>query len=116
MQNTYSLALDWKKKPCSAFTKSLGLSPERDLIPTIFLQGLFKSWSQSMPWVFGEILIIECVFNVPGIGFNIWTYAKERQLDNLWQSLAVLLCIYLFAISINRLFGVWLGKKLENYI
>lgn len=116
VQNCIMLHEYWIHKPCAVFIRSLGLSVNSQLAPVIILQSFTRSWSQSISWVFGEILIVESIFNVPGIGYTIWTFAKERQISELWNSLWILLVIYLGVCLVNYVMGAWLGKKLESYV
>jgi len=106
----------WKSKPFSLAIESLGRSPRKELFSLVFLKSLTESWSYSLPWIFGELIIVEAVFNAPGLGYNAWNLAKQRDFYGLIFILIYLSIIYFLFFGASFLLNRWLGKRLESYV
>jgi len=39
--------------------------------PWLF-KNLIDSWKQTLPWLLTEMIVLEAVFNIPGLGFFLW--------------------------------------------
>jgi len=105
----------WSEKQCALVSRSLGLSVTKQFRPLILFYGSLKAWSQALPWLFGELIVIECMFNAPGVGYALWNSAKQRDVLGLWTNLSLILATYIVFYSLNRIAGGWLGRRLENY-
>lgn len=118
----YNIAIDvnrlkrrFREASFSKLTMALGLNLEKRLCKLVVSKSLIDSWVSSLPWIFGEILIIEALFNAPGLGLDIWHMARMRDLEGFLVGVFWLLSIY-FAISfVASRFSKKLGEKLEGY-
>ncbi len=110
MDHRYWLDFDFVK-----FGRAIGKSTWRQLGPIVFIKSLLTSWSMSLPWVFGELIVIESICNIPGVGYSLWMATRQRNLEEGFYLLALLLLIYsLFAVI--TIWGQrWLGEKLAGY-
>jgi ABC-type dipeptide/oligopeptide/nickel transport system permease component len=99
----------------SKLTVALGLSLEKRLMKLVVSKAMIDSWVTSLPWVFGEILIIEALFNAPGLGLDIWHMARMRNLEGFLEGIFWLLLIYFVISGVATIFSQRLGKRLEGY-
>jgi hypothetical protein len=106
---------DWSRKTFVTMTKSFGGSPRLALRRIVIGGVLSRAWSQSLPWFFGELIVVECVFNAPGLGLDAWHQARLRYWASLLESLGWLAWLYGTAVVVSALFAKWLGKRLESY-
>jgi len=105
----------WIGQGFSTFTASLGGSPKRRIARLVTVKSFLDSWSQSLPWFFGEILVVESLYNVPGLGLEIWHAARQRDIDNLLTSLVILMAVYGLLWAVVKYASGWLGVKLATY-
>ena len=106
---------EWLSKPCAQFYEALGISAFRRLAPLILALSWVKAWARSIPWIFGELIIIESLFNAQGVAYQLWRGAREHQPQLVLQSLLILLLIYFVFQQMNSSLGAWLGKRLQSY-
>ncbi len=105
----------WQKKPFVALSLAKGASTESALRKLIILKTLGEAWSQCLPWLFGELIIVEAIFNAPGIGLDTWNMAKLRNFDGLLSGLFWLACLYVVCVLFSAILNRWLGRRLESY-
>ena len=77
---------------------------------------LLQSASDCLPLVFSELVIIESIFNAPGLGFWSWEYAKTRDIGSAAKSIAVLFIAYGLINLAIYFANKNLGKKLTGYV
>ncbi|SMF69548.1 hypothetical protein [Pseudobacteriovorax antillogorgiicola] len=106
----------WLQRSCSLMAQSLGLDPNVQLRGVLFWEISLKTWAQSLPWIFGELLVIECVFNAPGLGYQIWSGGREQNWEQVGVGLGILLMMFLVARLGQRVLGGLIGKRLEQYV
>lgn len=94
---------------------ALGLSPERQLFKLVYTKSLVDAWVSSLPWIFGELLIIEALFNAPGLGLDIWHQAKMRNLEGFFSSIIWLMGIYFIFFGVSFFLSKKIGHRLEGY-
>ena len=109
------LKLKFRESIFSKLTLALGLSVEKRLFKLVVLKALIDSWVTSLPWIFGELLIIEALFNAPGLGLDIWHMARMRDIHGFLQGIVWLLGSYFTLSSIAWICSRKLGRKLEGY-
>jgi ABC-type dipeptide/oligopeptide/nickel transport system permease component len=107
---------EWSRKSFVTMTKSYGGTPRKALWRIVIGQVLSRAWSQCLPWFFGELIVVECVFNAPGLGLDAWHEARVRHWIGLFEALIWLASLYGLAVVLSALFSKWLGKRLESYI
>ena len=105
----------WIQKAFVQSAKALG-KKNSGLFPIICIRSISQSVSFALPWLFGEIIVVEAIFNAPGIGFEIWNFAKLRFYEGLVLNGVVLVTLYGICHGITYGTGIWVGKKLEGYI
>lgn len=81
----------------------------------VLCRGFLTAWSRCLPWIYGELIIVEAVFNAPGVGLNAWHLARERDHGGLVAMLAVLIGLYGATVALTAWGNSWLGKRLESY-
>lgn len=95
---------------------AFGLDPERTLRRLVLTAALTRSWERALPWLFSELIVLECLFNAPGLGWDIWQRAKERRLGDLTEAVVILLCLYGICRALAARFSRRLGQRLEGYV
>lgn len=105
----------WRNRTFFQTRRALGLEPALGIRRLVILKSLSSSWASSITWVFGELLIIESVFNAPGLGLAIWHQARIREVNAMLVTALWFLSIYFSIYLLNLILHSWLGKKLEGY-
>ncbi len=106
----------WTAKPFFRVESALGKDPRRRLRPLIATRSLLQSASDCLPLVFSELVIIESIFNAPGIGYWSWEYAKTREITSAAQAISVLFIAYGFMNTAISFANRRLGRKLAGYL
>jgi len=106
----------WSAKPFVRVDRAFGKNTIRKLSPMIFMRVALQSASDCLPLVFSELVIIESIFNAPGLGFWSWEHAKARDLNSALISIAALFAIYGFLNIVILITNRDLGKKLAGYV
>ena len=106
----------WKSKPFVWSGLSFGVPIEASVRKIVILKSYSETCSRSLPWLFGEIMIVESLFNAPGLGLDAWRAARRRDYLSLWESLIWILALYLVIQCLNSLLHQRLGKKLRGYL
>ena len=107
---------NWNRKPLVRVIKGYGLSYFKSLFPIVIGQAFLSALSASLVWLFAELVVLEALFNAPGLGTSIWTSAKTRDWESLLSSCALLAGLFLVIRTLLLLLNQWLGKKLESYV
>lgn len=106
----------WSEKPFVRVDRAFGKNTRSRLAPMIGSRILLQSASDCLPLVFSELIIIESLFNAPGLGFWSWEYAKTRDMESAAKSIAAIFFVY-GAINLTIYFAnKSLGKKLTGYV
>lgn len=105
----------WSSRTFITVAKAYGRSPANSLRKVVYIKTFLDSWSQCLPWLFGELLVVEAVFNAPGLGTDIWHQARMRRWPELVDGLLWLVTLYLICTILTHLGTRWLGKRLESY-
>ena len=105
----------WQAKTFTLMAMAVGKPVPSSLRRLVLLKALTRAWSQSLPWLFGELIVVEAVFNAPGLGLDAWHRARTRDVVGLlevawWLAGLYALCV-LLAAGANR----WIGKRLASY-
>jgi ABC-type dipeptide/oligopeptide/nickel transport system permease component len=114
-QTTAREVRHWRQKPFVALTLAKGGTESMALRKLVILKSLAEGWSQCLPWLFGELIIVEAMFNAPGLGLDTWNMAKMRNMEGLFQSLLWLGGIYLLSFWLTVRWNRWIGNRLEGY-
>jgi ABC-type dipeptide/oligopeptide/nickel transport system permease component len=105
----------WRAKRFVLVGEALGKTTVNSLRRLVLTKSLINSWSETLPWLFGELIIIEVVFNAPGLGLDAWQAAKMRDFSLLGDAVFWLAGIYLLCVLLTSLASGWIGKRLESY-
>lgn len=106
---------NWREKPFFTVAMAYGKKPYQQLWPIAGKKSLFTAWHLCLPWLFGELIIIECIFNTPGLGYASWQMARMQKTEALIVPLATLVAIYAIFSSILWIFTKRLGRWLDGY-
>ncbi|MFK7872245.1 MAG: ABC transporter permease subunit [Oligoflexales bacterium] len=89
----------WVKSFFVRSGQGFGFSVSSMLKPLLIKKTLLESWIYYFPWIFGEIIVVESIFNIPGIGFSLWQAFRQRDIDQVFYLLFLLgSCYAAFAI------------------
>lgn len=106
----------WSSKAFLLTAQAYGIQPWRWLARVVIIRSLVVSWGQSLPWLFGELIIVESIFNAPGLGLDIWFQARQRDLSAMTGSVMMLATVYAFCAICQQQVHSWLGRRLEGYL
>lgn len=106
----------WIAKPFVRVESAFGKDPSRRLRPLVATRSLLQSASDCLPLVFSELVIIESIFNAPGLGYWSWEYAKTRELTAAAQAIAILFIAYALLNTAINFANKRLGRKLAGYV
>jgi ABC-type dipeptide/oligopeptide/nickel transport system permease component len=116
VSSTIKSELDfWSRKPFALMMTASGFDRKKMMRRLVTTRALLISWMRCMPWLFGEMIIIEVVFNAPGLGLDAWNMAKQRNMGALFQSLTWLAVLYIVCVFLAQKANSKLGKRLESY-
>lgn len=107
--------LFWKRKPFCQVILSFGLSPEKNLRKLVAWKSYAEAWGQALPWFFGELIVVEGLFNAPGLGYQIWQHAKKQNFTDLFESVLWLFMIYAVLFYLIDNISRKIGRRLETY-
>ncbi len=105
----------WSRKPFALMMVASGLYPKKMMRRLVTTRALLISWMRCMPWLFGEMIIVEVVFNAPGLGLDAWNMAKQRNMGALLQALMWLGALYVVCVFLAQYAHKQIGKRLESY-
>lgn len=106
----------WQSRPFTLVAKAYGKKSHKFLRKLIIIKTLAESWAQCLPWLFGELIVIECLFNAPGLGLDAWHLAKTRNISGLLEITIWLAAIYGMLIVICSTINKWIGRRLDGYL
>lgn len=101
--------------PFYIFGKSLGLTPRRIVFRPLMLDVFFSTWLRCLPWLFCEIVVVEALFNVPGVGSLIWRAFLERNVALGSLALLIFISFYLCLSFVVKVIVIQVGRKFESY-
>ena len=105
----------WRAKTFALMATAIGKKPETALRRLVLAKALASAWTQSLPWLFGELIIVEAVFNAPGLGLDAWHLARVRDLPGLGETILWLAALYGTAVLVTGVINRWLGVRLSSY-
>ena len=105
----------WQGRPFAKVALAYGKTPYRALRRVVILEALTTAWSGSLPWIFSELIVVEAVFNAPGLGLAAWQAARERNPIALAGALFAMTCAYAILALISAYFHRQLGRRMESY-
>ncbi len=105
----------WREKPFYTVAIASGKKRYRQLWPIAGKKSLLTSWHLCLPWLMGELIIIECIFNSPGLGYASWQMARTQRTSELILPLITLVTIYAIFSSLLYFFTHRLGRRLDGY-
>lgn len=105
----------WRAKPFATAGLAFGRAPRAALRRVVLATTMTRAFGDCLPWLFGELVIVETVFGAPGLGLDAWHLARTRDLAGLAGALAGLSGLYLAATLATALAHRWIGRRLESY-
>jgi len=106
----------WSSKNFVKLAIASGVSRDRILFKLTVTKVLLESWCKSLPWVIGDLIILESIFNAPGLGLDAWHLAKSRDLVGMMQVIIWLVALYFVISFVTSSLNKKLGRKLEGYV
>ena len=106
----------WQSARFLLLAKSVGKNPRDQLRPLVLRKSFLESWSAALPWLFGELMVVEAVFNAPGVGLDVWHRARTRDVEGFVLALISLVAMYVLLSMLLRWLHLRLGRKLEGWM
>lgn len=106
---------EWQQKTFYTLTRALGKDLRKAIFRVLFLRAVPAVLLPKLTLLFSELILVECIFAMPGVGFHAWTHARSRRFDIL--AVDALLLVAIWASIYGALYGFQkqLGKRLESY-
>ncbi|MBF0442256.1 MAG: hypothetical protein HQK54_10145 [Oligoflexales bacterium] len=105
----------WSQKYFAFVIEAYGGSIPETLRNLVLIKTYFGIWSRSLPWLFGELVVVECIFNAPGLGLDAWNMARVRDYPGLFGVLIWLSALYGICAGGSLLVNRWIGRRLDGY-
>jgi len=105
----------WAGRPFVRLSLALGKDPHAELRRLIVARSFSEIWSATLPWFFGELIVVEALFNAPGLGTSLWEAARRLDHTEAAKGLLVIFAIFFFTNEVNRRLSRWVGVRLESY-
>ena len=105
----------WQNQPFALTAQAYGQSRIQAIARLVILKVFLRCWAQCLPWIYGELIVIESVFNAPGLGLDAWHMARARDHQGVLSALSLLILFYLVSAKLISLGSSWLGRRLESY-
>ncbi len=105
----------WQQQPFATTMLASGATRELAVRRLVIIKSFLSAWSQCLPWLYGELIIVEAVFNAPGLGLLAWESARQRDHLELLTAVASLITLYAVAVGLAAAASHWLGRRLESY-
>lgn len=102
-------------KPFVLVGRSYGKSSQSQIWRIVFGFVYPSAWLKSLPLVFSELLLIEVIFNAPGLGHIAWLAARSRDSMLLAQSLGLITSLYLFIMASAYISTRRIGRLFKGY-
>jgi ABC-type dipeptide/oligopeptide/nickel transport system permease component len=106
----------WRQKPFATAAQAYGKPVDAGLRPLVLAKALSAGWAQCLPWLFGELIVAEAIFNAPGLGLAAWTLAKQRDLHGLVAVAGWTGGLYLVCAGGSLALSRRIGRRLEGYL
>lgn len=107
--------LHWQRQPFATARLAVGGSRESAVRRLVITKSFLVAWAQCLPWLYGELIVVEAVFNAPGLGLSAWNAARQRDHLGLVTAVAGLILLYALAVGMATGASRWLGRRLESY-
>jgi ABC-type dipeptide/oligopeptide/nickel transport system permease component len=103
-------------KPFNLAARAYGKNPRKALFPTVFALSFTHTWIKCLPLIFGEMLLVEVIFQAPGLGQLAWISARSRDYATLWACLGVTSLLYLSFLGTGFWHHQKIGRRLKGYL
>ena len=107
---------EWKGKPFCLMGQAYGYSKSSMIRNIVCKTSFIDSLSRCLPWVFGELFIVECIFNAPGLSYETWKSAKMEDYESLISCMTVISFAYVVIWIAQYSYSSNLKKRLSNYV
>jgi ABC-type dipeptide/oligopeptide/nickel transport system permease component len=105
----------WRAKTFATVALAVGRDPHRELRRLVLTKALSGALGRCLPWLFGELVVVEAVFNAPGLGLDAWHLARTRDLAGLATTVAWLTALYIACAAAAAAVHRWIGRRLDSY-
>lgn len=104
-----------RSQPFYLFATAMGQPIDQMMRHIVLAKGMMSAWSRSLPWLFGELVVVEAMFNAPGLGYHSWMYAKLQNYEGMAGCIILLIGMYALLSLGAGYFQRWIGRRLESY-
>jgi len=105
----------WASKPFVLLSQSLGKDLKAELRMLVMVRSFTDLWAKVLPWFFGELVVVEALLNVPGLGLTLWEAARRLDHGTVAASLGAIVALFFVTLTANRSLSHWLSQRLESY-
>ena len=105
----------WQRQPFALAAVAYGHDKNKAVRRIVLLRGFVTAWAQCLPWLYGELIIVEAVFNAPGLGLSAWHMARAHDHMGLLSTVGFLILLYALSVAVTAWGNSWLGRRLESY-
>lgn len=105
----------WQTKSFCSFFAGNGIAAIPLLRTLAYRYALAKSWQLQLPLLFTELVIVECLFNAPGLGYELWQGVLKHNFAAVSLVLMYFLVLYALAYGSSFWISRQLALKLKGY-
>jgi ABC-type dipeptide/oligopeptide/nickel transport system permease component len=105
----------WSNPGFLRTARSFGKSRRRHLFWIVVPQVFLLCLDRAVVWLFAELMIIEAVFNVPGLAHLLWRYTINGQVSDFLLAAAGLLGFFAWLTLVARRMQRTMGLRLSGY-
>jgi ABC-type dipeptide/oligopeptide/nickel transport system permease component len=105
----------WRRQPCAYTALACGQPVAAALRRLVIWKSVTAAWAESLPWLYGELVVVEAVFNAPGLGLGAWHMARMRDAAGLGECVGLLVAFYGLMVVLAAVVNQRLGRRLASY-
>lgn len=114
-QNVKNRYRHWMHQPFARVALAYGHTPHQALRKIVICESIIAAWTAALPWIFSELIVVEAIFNAPGLGLAAWQAARQQDTTTLLEALISLCCSYAALALLSRIINRRIGRLLESY-
>lgn len=106
---------DARSKPFFTVARAFGKRPGPQIWSIVVGSAYANAWLRSLPLLFSELLMVEVIFNAPGLGQAAWQAAKGRDGAGLLSAIGLMIAVYGAVMTAALMVSRRTGRRMQGY-